>query len=339
MKLGLFGANIDGSLCATTAPGRFSLSWANTLRAAQIADEAGFDFNVPLARWTPLTPTSNYCGTSFETITWASAVAARTRRIQIFATVHAPFVHPAVAAKQIATIDQISGGRAGVNIVLNASDLSLLDHKSPPQAEKYGSAAEWTERVIGLWERPELAGFSPAPLQKPRPPIMNAGMSEESGLFAARYADVALRRIDSRNHAGSAAEFGRIKDAARGHGRSIEIVAPVFVLCRPSRAEAQKRFEEAFTDFADAEYTARLKTDGLSADEVRRMHAGFGHEALVGAPEDIADGLERVAALGVDGVGLFFLDYLAELPFFTEAVLPLLAKRGLRAAPAPQPAY
>ena len=54
---------------------------------------------------------------SFETFTFAAALAAVTQRIALFMTVHVPLVHPLYAAKALATVDHISHGRAGLNIV------------------------------------------------------------------------------------------------------------------------------------------------------------------------------------------------------------------------------
>ena len=54
---------------------------------------------------------------SFETFAWAAGLAAVTERIGLFMTVHVPLVHPVYAAKALATVDHISGGRAGLNIV------------------------------------------------------------------------------------------------------------------------------------------------------------------------------------------------------------------------------
>ena len=52
-----------------------------------------------------------------QTLTHAAALAAVTSNIAIFATVHVPLVHPVFAAKALMTIDHVSRGRAGLNIV------------------------------------------------------------------------------------------------------------------------------------------------------------------------------------------------------------------------------
>ncbi len=52
-----------------------------------------------------------------ETMTWAAGLLAATKNIAVFATIHTAANHPVVVAKQMATIDHISHGRAGLNIV------------------------------------------------------------------------------------------------------------------------------------------------------------------------------------------------------------------------------
>src|ERR1700728_4368 len=70
-KMGLFGSNCSGGLSFTTLPERWEASWENNAKLAQLADEAGFECMVPIARWKGFGGATNVNGTSFETITWA----------------------------------------------------------------------------------------------------------------------------------------------------------------------------------------------------------------------------------------------------------------------------
>src|SRR5579859_6675706 len=116
-KLGVFAANADGGLTLTTAPERWQARWPDIVRVAQIADRAGLEFFLPIARWKGFGGVTNSREWSFETFTHAAALSGVTERIALFATVHVPMVHPVFAAKALATIDHASGGRAGLNIV------------------------------------------------------------------------------------------------------------------------------------------------------------------------------------------------------------------------------
>lgn len=72
---------------------------------------------MPIARWTGYGGATDFQGDSLDTITWAAGLLAHTQRISVFATAHAAFVHPLLATTQFATIDHLSGGRFGLNIV------------------------------------------------------------------------------------------------------------------------------------------------------------------------------------------------------------------------------
>jgi FMNH2-dependent dimethyl sulfone monooxygenase len=80
-KMGLFGSNCSGGLSFTTLPERWDASWDNNLKLARLADEAGFECLVPIARWKGFGGATNVNGTSFETITWACGLLAQTRKV------------------------------------------------------------------------------------------------------------------------------------------------------------------------------------------------------------------------------------------------------------------
>jgi alkanesulfonate monooxygenase SsuD/methylene tetrahydromethanopterin reductase-like flavin-dependent oxidoreductase (luciferase family) len=90
LKLGLFGANCSSGRAATMVPERWSGSWEENLAVAQLADEAGIDFMLPIGRWRGYGGATNFEGASLETITWATGLLAQTKRMSIFGTVHAP---------------------------------------------------------------------------------------------------------------------------------------------------------------------------------------------------------------------------------------------------------
>jgi len=126
LKIGLFGANCSSGRSATTVPERWSASWPDCLRLARLADDAGIDFMLPIARWKGYGGDTDFHGTTLETVTWASGLLAATERITVFGTVHAPLFHPIIAAKQCVTADHIGEGRFGLNIVVKrAMDIAL----------------------------------------------------------------------------------------------------------------------------------------------------------------------------------------------------------------------
>ena len=116
-KLGVFSTNADGGLAITTVPERWRARWDDNLNAVGIADRAGLEFVLPIARWRGFGGKTHVREWSFETFTWAAGLASATQQIGLFMTVHVPLVHPVYAAKALATVDHISHGRAGLNIV------------------------------------------------------------------------------------------------------------------------------------------------------------------------------------------------------------------------------
>src|SRR3954452_8528088 len=85
LKLGLFGSNVSSGRSYVTAPERWVASWENNVRLAQLADDAGLECMVPIARWKGYGGDTNPNGTNFESITWAAGLLAVTKRINVFA--------------------------------------------------------------------------------------------------------------------------------------------------------------------------------------------------------------------------------------------------------------
>jgi dimethylsulfone monooxygenase len=117
LKLGLFGANCSSGRAVTTAEQRWSGNWQDNLLLARMAEDVGIEFMLPIGRWKGYGGHTDYQGTTLETLTWASGLLAKTERLVVFGTVHAPLIHPVVAAKQFVTADHIGGGRVGLNVV------------------------------------------------------------------------------------------------------------------------------------------------------------------------------------------------------------------------------
>ena len=110
LKLATFATNMRGSVTLANVEGKVLGTWEESLRLAQHADRIGFDAVIPVARWRGFGGDANLSNRSFEPFTWATALLARTQRIQAFATVHVPVFHPTLAAKMAATADHVSGG-------------------------------------------------------------------------------------------------------------------------------------------------------------------------------------------------------------------------------------
>jgi hypothetical protein len=78
LKLGVFGLNVSNGCAATTAEGHLQPTWQNNLDIAVMADRAGIEALVPVARWKGFGGKTNFNDTCFETYTWAAGLAAAT---------------------------------------------------------------------------------------------------------------------------------------------------------------------------------------------------------------------------------------------------------------------
>jgi dimethylsulfone monooxygenase len=203
-KLGLFSANCSGGMSITKVPERWDASWESNLRLAQMADEAGLDFLLPVARWIGFPGSEmTFMKSVLETTTWAAGLLASTKEIAVITTVHAAAHNPVVVAKQVATLDHIGRGRAGLNIVAGwfKPEYEALGLNLPSEhTVRYAYAQEWFDIVRKLWtadERFDWDGVNfklkdvhsdPKPLRG-SVPILNAGGSAEGREFAVRNAD------------------------------------------------------------------------------------------------------------------------------------------------------
>ncbi len=203
LQIGLFGANCSSGRAVTMVPERWSGSWPDCKRLAQMADEAGIDFMLPIGRWKGYGGDTDYQGTTLETITWATGLLGCTKHITVFGTVHALIFNPVVAAKEMVTADHIGEGRFGLNIVVgwNEGEFDMFGVDAGQHGDRYDYAQEWIDVIKMIWSDKENFDFKgkhldmkgvrgkPKPYGGVRPLIMNAGASPTGQAFAIRNCD------------------------------------------------------------------------------------------------------------------------------------------------------
>ncbi|MDH6285317.1 MULTISPECIES: LLM class flavin-dependent oxidoreductase [Rhodococcus] len=90
-----------------------------------------------------------------EPLTALSAMARATERVGLVTTVSTTFYTPFHAARMLASLDHISGGRAGWNVVTSMFDAEARNHgleEMPPHDERYSRAAEFVDVALALWD-------------------------------------------------------------------------------------------------------------------------------------------------------------------------------------------
>ncbi|MFT4561685.1 MAG: FMNH2-dependent dimethyl sulfone monooxygenase [Gammaproteobacteria bacterium] len=352
LKLGFFSPNCSGGMSVTKVPERWINSWDNNLELARLSDEAGIEFLLPIARWVGYGGETDFHGDVLETVTWASGCLARTSDLTVFATVHTAFIHPIVAAKQLATIDQMSHGRLGLNIVCgwNKPEYEAFGIDLPEKhSDRYRLGQEWFDVVKKLWSHPErfdwngdffrLKGVHGAPPPYDgTPPLMNAAGSIEGRQFATQNVDFLF--MVSLDPASSKDEVSAIKAQAASRGRDVGVFTLCHVVCRSTMQEAQDYYHYYSQEQADWEAVDNLmELQGLHSQSFPpealqtmrdRFAAGHGSYPLIGDPDSITRELAKIPAAGFAGCTLSFVDYAKEFPYFRDEVIPRLEAMGLR---------
>jgi FMNH2-dependent dimethyl sulfone monooxygenase len=349
-KLGVFSANSDGGLALTRVPERWPARWSEIVEVAQMADRAGIEFFMPIARWKGFGGELNSREWSFETFTFAAGLAGVTEHIALFSTIHVPMVHPVYAAKALATVDHASNGRAGLNIVCGWNPEEFALFGLPMIEDRYAQGLEWFEIMSRIYSEEAPFDFhgrfydlknvsgKPRPIQQPRPITLNAAFSPPGREFAAKAADFLFTTFVAIE--GGRAHIDDMNARAAREGRTIGVYTTCHVVCGDSQAEAEDYYQHYAVTMADHAsvdfYTGQKeKFSGSHEAEAYRLHrkrfaAGAGTYPLVGTPRQIADEMIRMHEVGFAGTTISFVNFKNELPYFIERVLPLLRAAGLR---------
>jgi pyrimidine oxygenase len=331
-----------GWIISSTTP-RLDGSWRQNLRAALAAEAAGLDFVMSMGKWRGFGGETDHWGSSLESVTMMAAIAQATSRVKIWATVHTLLHNPAVTAKMITTLDHISGGRAGLNVVAGAYKAEFdqmgawdesLDHDG-----RYELAEEWVTIIKRLWREPvvDFQGrhFSikgcvsePKPLSRPRPDLICAGMSQRGLAFAVRSGDACFvggRTADERRDASR-----RARQAAEDCGRRTR----VYMMCTVIQADTDSQAEvlvQRYRDGVDmAAVLQMLRSWGAPAERLDSLavsQGAFMTQTVAGAADTCA---AEIAALlddcEIDGLMLIFADYDEGVGRFGAEILPALRR-------------
>ena len=351
LQLGIFMPNCSNMYAMSTyrsEPDEWP--YESNKRIALAAEAAGFDFLFPVSRWRGFGGKTNYLGTSLETMTWAAALLAGTQKIRVYSTVHVPIFHPLVAAKMGATLDHIGNGRWGINIVSGWSkeEFGMMGIGLLPHTERYQRTEAFIKILKGLWTgEPGTFDFDspwyhieggyimPQPVQKPHPPIANAGVSEDAKDLVARLCDWAFIGPGSIE---ATADITRdFKERAHKYGRTVRCAGYPFVLWRETEKEAEdeRRRIIAHMDKVAVENWARgLSLGSGSFDQftLEMFALGAGALPVIGTAEQVTLKLKRLYELGMDGVLMCFLSYYEDTVRFGKEIVPLLRQLGVVAA-------
>lgn len=238
--------------------------------------------------------------TVHEPITLLTAIAAVTERVGLIATASTGYYSPYILARAFSSLDHISGGRAGWNIVTSGRADEAANFGSaqvPDHAERYDRAREFTEVATALWDSweddairldPETGVFADpdkvrtidhrgrffnvrGPLNTPRPPqghplLVQAGSSEDGKEFAAQYAEAVFT---AQRTLAEGVEFAHdLKGRLARYGRTpdqIKVLPGIVPFIAPTEAEAEA-LEAEFTALISPDHALRQLSQMVGVD-------------------------------------------------------------------------
>jgi len=279
------GAAIHGVGSSTSAwrhpdiPSDASVSLPFYLEQARLAEQGKFDFIFIADGLHTNEKSIPHFLNRFEPLTLLSALGAVTSNIGVVGTLSTSYSEPFTIARQFGSLDHITGGRAGWNVVTSPSELTAANFNKgphPDHPQRYRKATEFLEVATGLWDsweddafvRDKESGvfFDPKKMHRldhegeffsvqgplniarskqGRPVIFQAGSSESGKDLAARTADAVFTIHENIEEA--KAFYADVKRRAAEYGRSpdeILIFPGIAPIVGDTDEEADRRHDE-----------------------------------------------------------------------------------------------
>ncbi|KQW41873.1 MULTISPECIES: dimethylsulfone monooxygenase SfnG [Pseudomonas] len=344
IKFAYWVPNVSGGLVVSKIEQRTDWGIDYNRKLAQIAEAAGFDYALSQVRFT-----AGY-GAEYqhESVAFSHALLAATTRLKVIAAVLPGPWTPSVLAKQIATIDHLTGGRVAVNIVSGwfKGEFTAIGEPWLEHDERYRRSEEFITALKGIWTtdnftlRGDFYRFhdytlKPKPLQQ-HPEIFQGGSSRAARDMAARVSDWYF--TNGNTVEGVKAQINDLQAKAAASNHKVKVGVNAFVIARDTEEEARavlaqiidQADPEAVNAFGDAAKQAgKSSPEGegnwakSSFEDLVQYNDGF-KTNLIGTPQQIAERIVALKAVGVDLVLAGFLHFQEEVEYFGRKVLPLV---------------
>jgi pyrimidine oxygenase len=354
MQLGVFiPIGNNGWLISTTSP-QYKPSFDLNRTIVEKAERFGFDFALSMIKLHGFGGPSGFWDYNLESFTLMAGLASVTSHIQLFATCAVLTMPPPITARMAVTIDSISHGRFGVNIISGWQRREYTQMGIWPGAEhyrrRYEYCAEYLTIMNELWETGS-SNFKGAffqmddcrclPLPSTKIPIICAAQSDNGTRFAARHADYNFCGSGGVNEpARVAGSVARLVAAARETGRKCGALVLQMIIADETDTAAMAKWEhyKAGTDIEALAYRDSQAEDDPSQDPYSQAHKRrtlgvdklpTNQGVLVGSYSSVARMLDELAVVpGVQGVMLTFDDFVIGMEQFGTRILPLMRSRN-----------
>ena len=359
MQLGVFiPIGNNGWLISTTSP-QYKPSFDLNKAIVQKAEGFGFDFALSMIKFHGFGGPSQFWDYNLESFTLMSGLAAVTSKIQLFATCAVLTMPPPLAARMAVTIDSISHGRFGVNIISGWQRREYTQMGIWPGAEhykrRYDYCAEYVTIMQDLWStgRSDRKGdffqmddCRCLPMPTAKIPIICAAQSDAGTMYAAQYADYNFCASFGYNAPTAVApSVARLVAANKVTGRDCGALILTMVIADETDEAAMAKWEHYKTGtdlealaWRDSQASDDPNLDPLAGPNKRRTLGTLGLPTqggvLCGSYASVARMLDELGGVpGVQGVMLTFDDFTIGMEQFGTRIQPLMRSRsGLKIA-------
>ncbi|MCK4085592.1 dimethyl sulfone monooxygenase SfnG [Acinetobacter radioresistens] len=345
LKFAYWVPNVSGGLVVSKIEQRTDWSYEYNVRLAQTAEKNGFEYALTQIRFTAGYGAEN----QHESVSFSHALLAKTEKLKVIAAILPGPWKPALAAKQLATIDHLTQGRIAVNIVSGwfRGEFDAIGEIWPKHDERYVRSEEFIRALKGIWTTDQYSfkgkyyqfenyTLKPKPLQQPHIEVFQGGSSRAARDMAARVSDWYFTNGNSVDELVKQISDLRTKAALNGH--QIKVGVNAFIIARDTEEEAQAVLQEiieqadiqavqAFGKATREAGAASREGEGNWAkstfEDLVQYNDGF-KTNLIGTPRQIAERIIELKNAGVDLILSGFLHFIEEIEYFGEKVLPLV---------------
>ncbi len=320
-------------------------TWDYTRRLAQRSEQLGYSLTLVAELF--LNDIKGIDAPSLDAWTTAAALAAVTEKLELMVAVRPTFHQPAIFAKQAANVDRISNGRLALNVVSSwwQGEAKRYGVRFDQHDDRYARTEEWLTVVDRAWTEDSFSHkgqyyqvdetvLAPKPLstpERPRPTIYAGGESPTAKDLIARRCDAYVTHGDPPERVGPKVDDMRRRRETLGLG-PMQYGMAAFAIVRDTEAEAKRELERitnvepgspGYGNYQDWLANTQLEQQ-VSLEDYSVSNRGL-RAGLVGTPEQVADRVRALAAVGVDLLLLQSSPQLEEMERFSEQVMPLVA--------------
>lgn len=344
--LGVFMPMANGGWILSKNKPELDGSYAYNRKVALLAEEAGLDFIMSMSKFRGYGGETEHWNRTLDPVVMMAALAEVTSKVKVWTTIHTILQNPAVAAKMVATLDEVSNGRAGLNVVTGSYKGEFSQMGAWPEGVdhdgRYDLAKEWITAIKRLWTEDSVTQHGKYftlddceswPKPEKRPFLVCAGSSKKGMRFTSEEMDAIFLSGGDPKELATASQAAK-EDAAE-LGRYVRTYSMMTVVFGDTDAEAQKTAEYYAAGLDEEALKNMMRAYGFLDAEigkenafVKKSRSGFMAAHVLGTPKTVIDRLTEIFEVsGTDGLMLIFPDYLTGIPKFGQEVLPVLRER------------